>query len=496
MTQPDHDAVLHAIRQRLRACAAVLLDTPPPVDADPSRDAAIVLEALVASVAGDPDGGRLWLLVIAVRAAYPTCEEVEEARRRLEMGSPTDFTLWLLRDSLEDNVVSGAPTPELEIVDANPVIDVHFSARFDLTSGIQRVVRETISRWAGVHDLTLVAWTDDGRAMRSLSPCERDRLLGTVLTPTAAPETSAGPARIVVPWRVPVVLCEVPPLEHSEALVALAEHSASPVVAIGYDAIPLVSPEFVSVYEHRKFVKYLAVIKRAQSVVAIGESSAAEFRGFNAMLAAQGLSGPTVTSCPLPNYVAPPSPPAHELDTEMPTVLCVGSLDRRKNQLGLVHAAEVLWREGRAFALRLIGSGGLAPAELLSGIDELRQKGRPISAEVGVSDRTLSEAYQSARFSVFPSLHEGFGLPVGESLSYGTPVIASGIGSIIECTRDGGILLIDPRQDGSLVDAMRQLLDDDELLERLRTEALARPRRTWDQYATELWSAVAEVGAS
>lgn len=496
MTRPDPAVVLMAMGQRLRACASVLLDSPPATDPDPSRDAAVVLDAVVASIFDDPGGGRLWLLLVAAWSVYPTAEDVEEARRRLEVSSQTDFTLWLLRSSLEYAVTSGVPASELEIVDTHPVVDVHFSARSDLTSGIQRVVRETMSRWVDVHDLTLVAWTDAGGAMRRLSTSEQDRVLKTTTTPT--PEESASPTpRLVVPWKVPVVLSEVPALVHSDQLAALAEHSASPLIAIGYDAIPLISPEFVSEYEHRKYVKYLAVIKRAHSVVAISESTATEFRGFNTMLAAQGLCGPTVTACPLPTAVAPPhSPPEREVVTETPTILCVGSLDRRKNQLGLIHAAEVLWREGRSFALRLIGSGGLAPNELLAGIDELREQGRPIVTEVGVSDATLADAYRSARFSVFPSLHEGFGLPVVESLSHGTPVIASALGSIIECTEDGGALLIDPRQDDSLADAMRQLLDDDELLERLRTEALARPHRTWDDYAAELWNAVTGTGAS
>jgi glycosyltransferase involved in cell wall biosynthesis len=177
-------------------------------------------------------------------------------------------------------------------------------------------------------------------------------------------------------------------------------------------------------------------------------------------------------------------------------IVCVGSLDRRKNQLALIHAAEVLWREGRSFALRLLGSGGLPPAELLAGIAELRQQGRAISTESGVSDAMLAEAYQSARFSVFPTLHEGFGLPVVESLSHGTPVVASAVGSILECTKDGGALLFDPRQDDTLVAAMRQLLDDDVLLARLAAEALARPRRTWDDYAASLWDAVAGASPS
>ncbi len=93
-----------------------------------------------------------------------------------------------------------------------------------------------------------------------------------------------------------------------------------------------------------------------------------------------------------------------------------------------------------------------------------------------------------ARFSVFPSLLEGFGLPVAESLASGTPVITSRYGSMAEIARGGGALLVDPRDVDDLERQMRRLLTDDELLERLRDEARSRDFGTWDQYAHDVWS--------
>ena len=82
----------------------------------------------------------------------------------------------------------------------------------------------------------------------------------------------------------------------------------------------------------------------------------------------------------------------------------------------------------------------------------------------------LHNAYSRARFTVFPSLHEGFGLPVAESLEHGTPVITTNYGSTEEIGRDGGAILIDSNDDEELVAAMRRLLTDDELIEQLRRE--------------------------
>ena len=89
---------------------------------------------------------------------------------------------------------------------------------------------------------------------------------------------------------------------------------------------------------------------------------------------------------------------------------------------------------------------------------------------------------------MFPSLLEGFGLPVVESLAVGTPVIVSGHGSTAEIAEGGGCLTVDPRDVDSLQHAMSQLLGDDDLLERLRREAMERPRWTWNDYAGALWS--------
>ena len=103
------------------------------------------------------------------------------------------------------------------------------------------------------------------------------------------------------------------------------------------------------------------------------------------------------------------------------------------------------------------------------------------------TDTELAAAYHHARFSVFASLHEGYGLPVAESLAYGTPVITTNYGSTHDIAAAGGAILIDPRDDDALTDAMRSLLTDDHLLHTLRQQLHTRPTRTWEHYAHDLW---------
>jgi glycosyltransferase involved in cell wall biosynthesis len=107
-----------------------------------------------------------------------------------------------------------------------------------------------------------------------------------------------------------------------------------------------------------------------------------------------------------------------------------------------------------------------------------------------VSEEELWQAYHDASFTVFPSFHEGYGLPVAESLACGTPVITTNYGSTREIAEGGGALLINPRDDDELTDAIRRALTDDALLEKLRAEAVARSPRSWDDYARDLWQAL------
>ena len=92
---------------------------------------------------------------------------------------------------------------------------------------------------------------------------------------------------------------------------------------------------------------------------------------------------------------------------------------------------------------------------------------------------------------MFPSLNEGFGLPVAEALACGTPTITSGYGAMAEIAEGGGAVLVDPRDDRSIADALRRVLTDDAEHARLAAEALARPSRTWDDYARDAWGSLA-----
>jgi len=484
MSRPQTGGPLAA---RLRAAAAILI----PSDRVDTDDAGATLERLTRALRAEPSAQRTWLLLTAISAAYPTGDAVREAMRAIELLDADAATLWLLDACLADASEGGASDRSIDIVVGRVVVDVDFSARHDVHTGIQRVVRSTMPHWADKQDVVTAAWTPGQAALRTLSDDESTRVLRWAQWRAGVQEVTGVPATLaeaewslIVPWDCVVVVPEVPHRVVCPRLAGLAELSGNRVVAIGYDCIPVISANLVPANEPNRFVQYLAAVKFMRRVAGISVSATAEFAGFAQMLATQGLPGPEVIECALPSQtpeVLPP-PPAGE----RPLVLCIGSFEPRKNQLALLYAAETLWREGIDFELRFIGGGGVS-RDFPKRVRRLAAKGYHVTIATGITDDALDSAYAAARFTVFTSVHEGYGLPVAESLSHGTPVITSDFGSTREIAAGGGTVLVDPRDDTALVEAMRSLLTDDARIAALRAEIAERPSRGWDDYARELW---------
>jgi glycosyltransferase involved in cell wall biosynthesis len=135
----------------------------------------------------------------------------------------------------------------------------------------------------------------------------------------------------------------------------------------------------------------------------------------------------------------------------------------------------------------MIGGSGWRGEEFDVYVEELRSRGRQIQVRRRPGEAELWASYRLARFTVFPSLVEGYGLPIAESLVSGTPVITSGYGSMGEVAEGGGTVTVDPRDVDAIAGAMAGLLEDDDLLHRLEDEAAARSWGSWDDYAAQVW---------
>ena len=156
-----------------------------------------------------------------------------------------------------------------------------------------------------------------------------------------------------------------------------------------------------------------------------------------------------------------------------PFVLYVGNLEPRKNLARLLHAFAQLKQKGRiAHKLVIVGQKAWIYDEIFEKIRD-----RSLASEViltgYVPTSDLPLFYSAASFMIYPSLYEGFGLPVVEAMACGTPVITS-LGSSLEEIAGNAALLVDPFSIDSITAAMEKLANNPALQAELRKAGLRR----------------------
>ena len=154
-------------------------------------------------------------------------------------------------------------------------------------------------------------------------------------------------------------------------------------------------------------------------------------------------------------------------------VLAVGSLEPRKNLERLLDAwTELPDRLRRTHQLVVVGPDGWQQRSILRRLDGLVQTESVIRAE-RLRDSELAALYRRARALVFPSLAEGFGLPVAEAMACGAPVVTSKSSSLPEVAGDAAIL-VDPEDVDAIATAVARVLEDEGLRRDLRERGYER----------------------
>lgn len=170
-------------------------------------------------------------------------------------------------------------------------------------------------------------------------------------------------------------------------------------------------------------------------------------------------------------------------------VLHVGAIQKRKNLVRLVRAFASLpdsWR------LVLAGSAGYGAEEVFAEI-ERSKCGQRITVTGYASAEDLANWYARATIFAFPSLDEGFGMPVLEAMSAGVPVIAANSSAVREVAGDAA-MLVDPENEEELATALKQAADDEGLRKRLISAGLERAAGfSWKRAADQTWAVYREL---
>lgn len=208
---------------------------------------------------------------------------------------------------------------------------------------------------------------------------------------------------------------------------------------------------------------------------------------FTAGQVEQLLSVPRERIRVIPHGVELPAPPTKPREN---LILFVGVIQKRKNVARLIRAFESL--EG-SWRLALAGSpAGFGAAEELRAFESSTRRDA-IEVLGYISAEQLDDLYRRASIFAFPSLDEGFGMPVLEAMAHGVPVVTSQCSALTEVAGDAA-LLVNPQDTGSIADALGRLANDPALRADLANRGLERARMfSWKSAIESTWRVYGEL---
>ncbi len=271
------------------------------------------------------------------------------------------------------------------------------------------------------------------------------------------------------------------------------------IVAVIYDLIPFIQQErYLGDPGHaRRFYRHLERLRHYDRLLAISESTRVDGLGLlglpddrivNVGAAADGRFFRPDRSFPIAGTARAA---LGRLGVRGPFVFSLAGMDDRKNLRGLIDAFALL-PSGLRMRHQLVVTCAITEAYAAGIRDHAEQRGVAdrLVLTGGVDDSALRILYQRCAAFVFPSLYEGFGLPILEAMHCGAPVVAGNNSSQGEVVGDAG-LLANAEDPADIAARMALLLDDPESAESLRARAVEQARRfSWEATAARAHAAI------
>jgi glycosyltransferase involved in cell wall biosynthesis len=211
-----------------------------------------------------------------------------------------------------------------------------------------------------------------------------------------------------------------------------------------------------------------------------------------------GLTADRITVIRHGSFIVPKTPRARFGSKK---ILIVSDITPRKNHLRLIEAFEIVHRDDPNNGAELVIVGTLRKdipefeSEFESTLGDIRRRNEGIKITLAgyLTDSEVRSLYAEADVFVYPSLYEGFGLPVLEAMASGCPVIASNASSLPEVVGDAGFL-VDPRDVEALAHAMSTVLENDDLKREMSRKGIAQAQKfSWEKAGAELLAVCREV---
>jgi glycosyltransferase involved in cell wall biosynthesis len=372
-------------------------------------------------------------------------------------------------------------------------------------TGIHRVTIETARGLAGEADFDLVRWDYLEGRLRYLDAAELDRMFGPGAWPDGIrlrPEARkvGRPFREQLPdpsnaW---LLIPEVGWHEKNgvETLARAMAHVhawGGRAAFIFYDLIPVTNPAYTGgAALHEAYLRELA---KADLIIPISATSGEELKK---LWAERGTDPPPpIIPLLLPDGgFGPPAAVRAARSDDRPIkrqVVLAGTIEPRKRQVEFLQAMERARQTSPEVAAWEAVAVGSVHGAVHEAFDELVRRNDWLTHLDYAEDGDLETLMREAGFTAFVSDDEGYGLPISESLAFGTPCLCADFGSMGEIAAGGGCLTVDVRDPAALEAAIVELCGRPEVLRRLRGEIAGRRFQTWVDYGRELVTLMAQT---
>lgn len=261
-------------------------------------------------------------------------------------------------------------------------------------------------------------------------------------------------------------------------------------IFVFYDATPIQRPELQ--YMRKRHTSYMREIMEADFIFSISDFSKEDLYRFLQDQKVEIQNPPVVETVHLAcgyaknlSSTSKRSKNNNILGIDDPFILCVGSMTKHKNQLTLIKSFQSFKTKYPQSEFKLVLIGNIMP-DIAKPIHSAANTSKDIIVIENAPNETVIAAYQKCSFTVFPSLLEGFGLPIIESLAFNKPCITACFGAMAEIGTEAGCVLVDTRSENALSNAIARLATNDRYLAQKTAEATAREIDSWLDYVENI----------
>lgn len=430
-------------------------------------------------------------------------EDIDPQKRKHLLERFHNYFKWDRVIKSYDEILTDLMNDDLKtkVKDLTIIVDVTNAVRDPANSGVIRVTRRICKELQSYLDPIFVVWDTQSQGyvlpsfneLNQLSQFNGPEIRNNSIYSSAEHRITLDSIRSSFNPSVWLLFTETLDEGRGPAIRQYARSQDIKLGAIFHDAIPVLYPDLckdsATKNNHDKYMKGLS---DCDLIIPNSEYSSQCLLDF---WKEHKTKGCTIVANVLPGEFggAERTRTPIRLDNTLINILCVSTLEPRKNHNNLIKAYLLLKEQQPTIKVKLtlVGNRYAGAFDIAEYIQSVSESHPDIQWLGVVDDATLHQLYSQASFTVYPSIVEGFGMPILESLWHGKPCICYNEGVMAELAKDGGCLTTDVTDVQCLSDSIYKLTTDEEFYYTLCQEAMTRKIKTWNEYIVRLLSILA-----